>query len=181
MTRFARLAPLILVLAAASCSLPPAAIPPGEPGLSARLFPSGSPPPSAAPPTGLAAIEVCDLLTAQEASSLSVPSQGRPDEVIGLRSCDWTSLGGGGVAATIDEESGIDQFTFADASSVTDITIGHHRAKRAEEGSGPGYCDVHFAVGDSASVSMVALYLNDTPQACAVADQAAAFIEPKLP
>lgn len=54
-------------------------------------------------------------------------------------------------------------------------------AKRALETSEPGYCDVIFAVGDSVNVSVLALYLNDTPRACSAVDQAAAFIEPKLP
>lgn len=66
-------------------------------------------------------------------------------------------------------------------SSVTDITIGRHQAKRAVETSGPGYCSVYFAICDTANVSVTALYLNDTPRACSVADRAAALIEPKLP
>lgn len=174
------LVPLVLVLAAAGCSLPEAAIPPGDPRPSVPPPFATSPPPDTAPPTGLAAIEACGLLTAKEASSLGVPSQGRPDEIFGLRSCNWTTPDGV-VSTSIDDEAGIDDLVLSDASSVTDVTIGRHRAKRAVEGSGPGYCDVFFAVGESASVGVSALYLNDTPRACAAADQAAAFVEPKLP
>ncbi len=99
---------------------------------------------------------------------------------MGLRRCDW---GGneGTVSTAIDEESGIDKLNLADASSVTDITIGRHQAKRAVETSGPGFCSVFFAVGDTASVTVKALYPHDTARACAAADKAAAFVEPKLP
>lgn len=174
------LVPLVLMLAAAGCSVPEAAVPPGDPAPSMPP-PSTSPPPGTAPPsTGLAAIEACDLLTAQEAGSLGVPPQGRPDEIVGLRSCDWGTAEGT-VSTTINEELGIDGVDLTDASSVTDVTLGRHQAKRALETSGPGFCGVYFAVGDSANVSVLALYLNDTPRACAAADQAAAFVEPKLP
>lgn len=176
-----RLAPLVLVLAAAGCSVSQAVAPDGQPGTPVPPSSQASPPPSTSPPTGLATMEACGLLTAQEASSLGVPPQGRPEEVLGLRRCDWGGTDGGGISTGINEKFGIDGLNFADASSVTDLTIGRHQAKRAVEGSGPGYCDITFAVGGRANVSVLALYLNDTPRACSVADQAAALIEPKLP
>lgn len=176
-----RLAPLVVVLAAAGCSASEAGSPPGELGKSVPPPPSqASPPPSAAPPTGLAAIEACDLLTPEEATSLGVPAQGDAEEVLGLRRCDWATAEGG-VSTAVDEELGIDKLTLSDASSVTEVTIGRHQAKRVVEGSGPGYCNVFFAVGDSANASVLALYMNDTSRACAVVDQAAALVEPKLP
>ncbi|MGH3911156.1 MAG: DUF3558 family protein [Pseudonocardiaceae bacterium] len=168
------LAPLMLALAAGGCSA--ATIPNAEPGSSVP-----APAPSSATPTGLTAIQACDLLTPEEVTSLGMRPHGRPESVVGLRRCDWSIPGGDGVSTAIDEEGGIDDFNFADASSVTEATIGRHTAKRAVETSGPGYCGVHFAVGGTASVSVTALYLNDTSRACAAADQAAAFVEPKLP
>ncbi|MGQ0778275.1 MAG: DUF3558 family protein [Pseudonocardiales bacterium] len=170
------LAPLVVILAAAACSVP-AGIPAGEPGTSVPQHPSQTSPAS---PNGMAAIEACDLLTAQEAGSLGVPPQGQANEILGLRSCDWTTPEGV-VSTTIDEELGTDDLVLSDASSITGVTIGRHQAKRAVEISGPGYCDVFFAVGDSANVSVSALYLGDTSRACSVADQAAALVEPKLP
>lgn len=175
-----RLAPLILILVAASCSVSEVNTPTIEPGTSMPLPAKTSPPPGTTQPTGLAAIETCDLLTAQELASLGIPPQGRPDEILGLRSCNWGGAEGG-PSTTINENLGIDGLNLTDASSVTDVTIGRHQAKRVLEGSGPGYCDVIFAVGDSANVSVSALYLNDTPRACSVVDQAAALVEPKLP
>lgn len=171
---------VVLVLAAAGVALWRAAIPVGQASPSVPPTYPTSPPPVAPPPTGLATIDACDLLTAEEATSLGVPPQGRPDEIVGLRRCDWGTEEGG-PSTTINEDLGIDGLVLTDASSVTDITIGRHQAKRAVETSGPGYCSVYFAIGDTANVSVTALYLNDTPRACSVADRAAALIEPKLP
>ncbi|MGH3914678.1 MAG: DUF3558 family protein [Pseudonocardiaceae bacterium] len=172
------LAPLSVVLVVVSCSVPDADTPAGV------LTPSPSSqtslPPSTALTTALAAIEACDLLTHEEATSLGVPAQGAPEEILGLRRCDWATQEGT-VSTGINEELGIDGLNLDDASSVSDVTIGRHQAKRVVEGSGPGYCSVAFAVGDSANISVLALYLNDTPHACAIADRAAALIEPKLP
>ncbi len=174
------LAPLALVLTAAGCSLPQAAIPDGQLGPSGQASTTSPAPSSAAPPTGLATMQACELLTAQEATSLGVPAQGKAEEVVGLRSCDWAKPEGV-VSTSINEQRGIEKLNLADASSVTDVTIGRHRAKRAVEGSGPGYCDVFFAVGDTANVGVSALYLKNTPRACVAADRAAALVEPKLP
>ncbi|MGH3721522.1 MAG: DUF3558 family protein [Pseudonocardiaceae bacterium] len=170
------LAPLALVLVAAGCAPQQAAIPKGEP------VPSVPPttPSSAAPTTGLAAVQVCDLLTTEEAASLSVPAQGRPETVLGLRRCGWNTAEGG-ISTGINEKLGISGVVLTDASSITNVTVGHHRAKRAVEDGGPGYCSVFFAVGDTANVGVLALYLNNTTRACAAADRAAAFVERKLP
>lgn len=171
-------APLVLVLAAAACSLPQAAIPGGEPGAPSVPPSAAVPAPSsAAPTTGLATIQACDLLTVEEATSLSVPAQGRPQTIVGLRRCGWNTAEGG-ISTGINEELGINGVMLADASN---ITIGRHRAKRAVEDGGPGYCVVIFAVGETANVAVQALYLRDTPRACAAVDRAAAFVEPKLP
>ncbi len=129
---------------------------------------------------GLATVQACALLTEPEATSLGLPGQGKAEKVVGLRRCDWAKPQGV-VSTSINEKGGIEQLNLADASSVTDVMIGRHRAKRVVEGSGPGYCDVFFAIGDTANVSVSALYLKDTPRACATADRAAAFVESKLP
>ncbi|MGQ0773628.1 MAG: DUF3558 family protein [Pseudonocardiales bacterium] len=175
-----RLVPLVVVLAAAGCLASGADTPTVEPDTSVPSSSQASPQPSVTSPTGLAAIEACDLLTEQDLATLGVPPQGRPNDIAGLRSCDWPTPEGV-VSTAINEDLGIDGLNLTDASSVTDITIGSHQAKRVVEGSGPGYCDIFFPVGDNANVGVSALYLNDTSRACSVADQAAALVEPKLP
>ncbi len=125
-------------------------------------------------------MQACDLLTAQEATSLGVPAHGKAEEIGGLRRCNWAKPGSV-VSTSIDERRGIEKLNLADASSVTDVTIGRHRAKRAVAGRVQGYCSISFAVGDTARVGVSALYPNDTPRACATADRAAALVEPKLP
>jgi hypothetical protein len=173
-------APVLMVLVA-GCSAPEASSPPREPGPSGPPLSAASSLPAVTLPAGLAVIKACDLLTAQEASSLGMRPQGEAEEIIGLRRCDWTTPGGGGVSTGINEHRGIEGLNLADASSVTDVRIGRHQAKRALETSGPGYCQIVFAVGDTANVSVLTLYLNDTARACAVTDRAAVLVESKLP
>jgi hypothetical protein len=130
----------------------------------------------------LATIKACDLLTAQEASSLGLRPQGRPEKIIGLRRCDWTTPEGGGVSTGINERRGIDKLNLARATSVTDVRIGRHQAKRALDSSEPGYCEIIFAVGDTANVSVLTLLdTKDRAQACEITNRAAVFVESKLP
>lgn len=175
------IAALVLVVVVAGCSVPQAGTLAREPGPSGPPLSPASLLPTVTSPADLATIKACDLLTAQEASSLGMRPQGEAEEIIGLRRCDWTTPDGDGVSTSINEHRRIDKLNLADASSVTDVKIGRHQAKRALEGSGPGYCQIVFAVGDTANVSVLALYLKDTARACAVADRAAVLVESKLP
>lgn len=171
-----RVGVVALVLLVAGCSAPQAANPARAPGLSTPSLPPAFP-----PPAGLAALQACDLLTAQEASSLGMRPQGQAEEILGLRRCAWTTPEGDGLSTGINEKLGIDGLNLADVSRVTDVAIGRHRAKRALDSSEPGYCEIIFAVDDTANVSVLALYPNDTARACAVTDRAAVLVESKLP
>lgn len=135
--------------------------------------------PASQPEPALAAIQPCGLVTAAEASSFSLPAQGFPQDLPSLRQCDWTNLDGDGFAIAINDDIGLDELNLRGVTS--DVVIGRHRAKRELESGGPGFCKVVFAISDTSSVNLLALYPNDTPQACAVADQIAALIEPRLP
>ncbi|MGH3770908.1 MAG: DUF3558 domain-containing protein [Pseudonocardiaceae bacterium] len=170
-----------LVLLVAGCSAPQAGNPAPEPGASGPPLSSASPQPAVASSAGLAAIEACNLLTTQEASSLGMRPQGRAEKISYLRRCNWTAPGGGGLSTSINERLGIDGLDLTDASSITDVTIGRHRAKRALDGIGPGYCEIDFEVSDTANVTVLTLYRNDTTRACAVTDRAAVLVESKLP
>ncbi len=116
---------LFVVLMVAACSVPDADTPAGEPSVSVPPLSNSSFPSGTSQATSLAAIEACDLFTAQELTSLGVSPQGRPDEIVGLRSCDWGGAEGG-PSVTINENLGIDGLNLTDASSVTDLTIGRH-------------------------------------------------------
>lgn len=164
----------LVLLVVAGCSAPQAGSPASEPGIA-------GPPSAVASSAGLATIEACELLTAPEASSLGVRPQGEAEKIRHLRRCDWTTPGGGGISIAINEQLGLEGVNFDDASSVTDVRIGRHQAKRALDGVGPGYCDVDFAIGDTANVSVLAFYVNDTARACDVVDRAAVLVESKLP
>lgn len=144
---------------------------PESPGSSAAVSSPGQ-------PSGLDELHACELLTGEQAVTLGVPARGEPDEILGR--CDWLTPEGG-VATAIDAEHGVDELNLTDASSVTDVVLGRHRAKRVVEISGSGYCSIVFAITERSNVDVTGLYLGDTPRACAAVDQAAEFIEPKLP
>ncbi|MGH3854853.1 MAG: DUF3558 domain-containing protein [Pseudonocardiaceae bacterium] len=174
-------APALLVLLAVGCSAPQASPSapgprPAEPPLSVA-----SPPPAAVALTGLAAIQACDLLTAQEASSLGMLPQGKANTIIGLRRCNWNTPDGDGMSTSINDHRGINALNLDGTTSVTDVTIGRHRGKRILEDSASGSCQTIFAVGDTANVTVLAIFVKDTPRACAVADRAAVLVESKLP
>lgn len=179
--RSAGAAPALLLMLAVGCSAPQASPPAPEPRPAEPPLSSVSPPPAAAALTGLAAMKACDLLTPEEASSLGQRPQGKANTIVGLRRCDWNTPGGGGVSTSINDHRGISALNLAGTTSVTDVTIGRHRGKRILEGDTSGYCQTIFAVGDTANVTVLALYLDDTPRACAVADRAAVLVESKLP
>lgn len=174
-------APALLLVLAVGCAAPQARPPAPEPRLAEPPLSSASPPPAAVALTGLAAIQACDLLTAQEASSLGQLPQGKAETIIGLRRCDWSTPDGNGVSTSINDHRGISALNLDGTTSVTDVTIGRHRGKRILEGSASGSCQTIFAVGDTANVTVLALYLDNTPRACAVADRAAVLVESKLP
>ncbi|MGH3829890.1 MAG: DUF3558 family protein [Pseudonocardiaceae bacterium] len=179
--RTAVAAPALLLALAVGCSAPQASPPAPEPRPAEPPVSAAAPPPAAVALTGLAAIQACDLLTGQEASSLGMRPQGEAETILGLRRCDWSTPDGDGMSTSINDHRRISALNLADATSVTDVTIGRHRGKRAVETSGPGYCQTIFAVGDTANVSVLALFVKDTPRACAVADRAAVLVESKLP
>lgn len=129
-------------------------------------------------PADLASVDPCSTLTADEAGSLGLPPQGTPDDLAGDPICDWRG-DGGGLLVGFNDHLGVDGLNLADASSVSDVTIGTHTGLRAEEAD--GYCSVYLSIGSDSNAQVQALFLNDLPRACALVDQAAALIEPRLP
>lgn len=143
-------------------------------GTTTSAAPSGAP--SAAPLD----IDPCELLTADEATSLLLPARGEFEVLVGMPTCDWQG-DRGGMSIGVNDELGLDGLVYDDTTVVTELVISDHRAARAPDDGGPGYCSVAFAVGENANVSLIALYLKDPLRACEVADRAAQLVEPKLP
>lgn len=152
---------------------------PAEPSGSASVSPPTSAPPAttSASGGGLAALDPCDLLTDGERAQLQLPN-GQPDTVAGNPKCNWNPSGDGLVGATIRAETGIDDLDPSNATKVEDVTIGAHQARRLEFPEGD--CSIDIAVTEKSSVTVTAVG-SDLTQACALAQQAATLIEPKLP
>lgn len=125
----------------------------------------------------LAALDPCSLLTAGEVAQLHLPP-GKPETTAGNAVCEWNQQGSGIVDVTVRPNKGIDDLNTS-GRTVTDVNIGAHKGRRLE-GPEPGLCDVDIAVSEKSSVTVGAVH-DQTPPACALAEQVANLIEPKLP
>ncbi|XVS66324.1 DUF3558 domain-containing protein [Actinosynnema sp. CA-299493] len=141
---------------------------------------------SSAAPTASALAEVnpCDLLTADEATSLGLTSPGEADRVGGTESCDWQQSGNGGLVVGIRPTSGLGDLTY-DTAKGQQINVGKYDAVRIEAPNGAqALCDVLIAVSESSSVQVAGNLKGnstDTAAACERATRAADLIAPKLP
>jgi hypothetical protein len=164
---------------------------PGTPtaAQSTSTAPSSSAPSSSAPskmPTtttanGLAGVDPCSLLTSADVARLGLPdARGRRDDLAGALRCVWP-VGGKSIRTVIDPNRGLDDTNTGNATKVESVTVGRHEGRRVEESSGPGYCDYDLAISEKSTVTVAALDLDGTAQACTMADQAVKIVEPKLP
>lgn len=124
-------------------------------------------------------LDPCALLSAAEVQQLGA-SRGEREDVTAARRCNWTVSGSHTFDIAIFENK-----SAKDAASAkgrqSEVTIGHHRAQRVEEGEGnPGLCDITFAITATSSVSAGSSAGTKTAKACDVATQVANLIEPKL-
>lgn len=153
-------------------------------GTTATSTPTASTPTSSVAPSPTASVapvdvDPCTLLTAAEASGLGLPAQGELESLPGGPTCDWQG-DRGGLLIGVNEDVDLDDVVFEDTAVVADVVVGDRRARRAPDVGRPGSCSVVLELGVG-SVSLVALYLDDPPRACEVADRAAQLVEPKLP
>jgi hypothetical protein len=133
-----------------------------------------------APGDVLASLDPCTLLSAAEATSLALPAQGRRQDIVSTLTCIWP-VPGTSLTVTIDPTRGLADINTQTAAAVVDTTVGKHSGRRVEEISGAGYCGFDLAITANSSVSVLAIILNKTAEACALAQRAVAVVEPKLP
>lgn len=174
------------VLALASCEDEGGKALPGGP----NTPPSSAP--SSAPGQGggeLEKIQACDLLTEQEAATIS---EGLKAEDLGPRSgssdsCSWETNGDDVsidkyVVFGIDIRPGqtVDDYFVSTTGKVTDGKVGEGRkAKQVAENGGKGSCELTFAT-ENGRVD-IGVSIKDTERACEIASDVSTLIEPKLP
>jgi hypothetical protein len=141
-------------------------------------------PSSTASGSGLAAIQPCDLLTSTELSQNGLTSNG-PSTGSGARRCRWDNIAydnglGYTIGADVRDGQGLKDFNTA-GYSLNDDPIGRHQAKQAQQTNGDG-CIVSIGVTTTSRVDVLASNgAADVNQSCALANQYAKLIEPKLP
>lgn len=123
------------------------------------------------------ALDPCTLL---DAAPLGFTTAGRRDDLAGLLRCVWAAPGRS-VRVVLDPENAIADTNNGSATKVEPVTIGGHAGQRVEESSGPGYCEFDLALGESSHATVAVIILNQTAEACALAQQAVTAVEPKLP
>lgn len=127
--------------------------------------------------SSLAGVDPCQLLAEPERAQLGLPP-GAKSTTLKNPTCEWDPIGSGIVDLTLWTTRGLADLNTSNRK-VTELTIGGHRGRRLEHNE-PGICDIDIAVAAKSSVTVGAVH-DQTAQACALAEQVARVIEPKLP
>jgi uncharacterized protein DUF3558 len=125
--------------------------------------------------SGTADLRPCTLLTSAEQARLQIGAS-REKLTGSERLCEYTESGNFALAVGIVDEHGLT--TVHSASPTRSLTIGAHDARQATDGNHG--CAVILGVTDTSRVDVITAAASE-PQACAIAQQVATLVEPKLP
>jgi hypothetical protein len=163
---------LALVCAAAGCTAAVA----GVPAASVRPAPTSTRQAPSSTPDLAASIDPCALLTATDIVRLDVVSNGR-DTAAGGRACSWHSRA---AYYTVGIEVW-DKATFGQLSrtgrAFTPYPVGSHDGRQVQDILNGG-CGVFLKIDATALISVS---VGNVGEECALADQFAVLIEPRLP
>jgi hypothetical protein len=172
------------MLAAAACSSQtPEVVDPVGSSTTVTSSPSGTAVTSTTAPVDwqLSALDPCTWLSAESATQLGLSGEGQQFRALGLRpACLWTAPDR---RLTITHHA-TEPFTarpLAPEARTEQVRVGRHDGRRVEAA---GQCQFDLAVTDASSVSIeVTTTQPDAPHgdACPIAQQAAAILEPRLP
>jgi Protein of unknown function (DUF3558) len=150
---------------------------------SSSASPATSRPPNTGPTSAVRSPPVsdpCSLLNAAELTPLGFSGPGKTDSVKGAPTCVWSKPEG--TLGVVSSPRGLGELNLGAATLVTPVTIGSHSGVRVQEVEGAvGDCGITLAVTNTSSMSVDAFIAGKTAEACALAEQAARLVEPKLP
>lgn len=134
--------------------------------------------------TGLAALDPCTLISDQDASSLHITKTGPRKSPNGHgKACGWAANGnvvGAANAYTVgiytDLVMGLKNLN-NNGFQVQPVTLPSHQGQQAYQDGG---CDVSIGITDSSLAQVVVIGVNSS-QLCALANEYAKLIEPRLP
>lgn len=120
----------------------------------------------------------CKLLSSSELQQLQITSPGESSTTAGDPTCAWTN-DAGGVSATYLAKLGLADVIVT--GNIKDTPVGAHKAREMRD-SGGGGCLISLEVTAKSRVDLSAVDAHgDQNKACAMGEQFAALIEPKLP
>jgi hypothetical protein len=125
---------------------------------------------------GTADLQPCDMLSSDEQSRLQVTG-GVEEQVGPERSCRWTASGKHSVAVGIVDDLGLGDVQ--SSGTTKQMKIGSHDA--VQYTGGVSTCAFALGVTETSRVDVLAAANGNEQQACTIAQQAAALVEPKLP
>lgn len=128
--------------------------------------------------SGTAALQPCELLTAEDLAALGLPSLPRDKGPMGpARHCQWQTSGSHTVSVGVTDDLDIDQVQ--SEKPPAPLAVGSHDA--VQYVGLAGTCGVAIAVTDSSRVDVLRVAGGDMTKACNHANQAAELVETKLP
>jgi hypothetical protein len=125
---------------------------------------------------GTQPLQPCDLLTQQEQAGLQL-GPGQEDTIGSARVCMWQASGSHTVGVSIFDDLGLADVQ--SKSGAQPLTIGSHDA--VQYTGGVSTCSIALAVSETSRVDVSGVANGDMTRGCAVANQAARLVEPKLP
>lgn len=164
---------------------------PGETIPPATSDPTSGPSTPAPGGGGLAQVNACDLLTDDEAATIS---KGLEKEDLGAMAgatsaCEWNTSIDRGVpledgitfGISIQPSQSVDEVSVRGDAKVTDGDVKGRTAKQVAENDGnPGSCLLSFAA-ENGRVDLGAESYGDTERSCTAVDKVSTIIESKLP
>lgn len=123
----------------------------------------------------LGKVDPCTLLTKNEAAEVGASNEPKPEKIGSARTCRWKPQNAL-FSVVIRTNAGVSDVQAP--GEVTDITVGHHQAKKFV-GAG-GSCTVAMGVTSSSRVDIV-LNADSRVDPCPPTLRIAELVEPKLP
>ncbi|MCP2331020.1 DUF3558 family protein [Actinoalloteichus caeruleus] len=153
---------------------------------------TGTPPTSSRPPgdtapgdvgAELEATHPCEVLPEHEVTALGFdPESAHFDDFGIIYSCWYEPLptGQGNLTLQLDANKGVDTINLT-GFSANEIQVGSLRALRITDDLDPRVCQVALALDEEVHVSVMVSFVEDTEEACRLAEAAGALAEQYLP
>ncbi|WP_418152632.1 DUF3558 domain-containing protein [Actinoalloteichus caeruleus] len=125
----------------------------------------------------------CEILSDEDITTLGFDPESATFDDVGLAyDCGYRLPGGGSpiMAIQLNWQRNVDQLNLTNYT-VEEISVGPLRALRIIVKPPSEHCQISLDLSEQAHVSVFVTYAETTEQACAIAEDTAAAVEPSLP